>query len=275
MIVGPWMRWLRSIGEAVKSLQAQGGAVVSVAWDAITGKPSTFPPSTHTHPQYLTEEVDPTVPAHVKGISPQQITGWDAPEDDPVFTASPAKGITLADIDRWNRPLWENLYNQYTTVTRVGIVTEQSLAGTGIDDRTIPAGRLNAQGFGIEVYLCGVYSTDVTPGTATIRIRLGSTTYRTIGPFALDQNITNGIWYIRGRITCRTTGETGTVGGQLMWEHQASAVAGAEVLHAQSPTSFSDVTLDLTADQEFDVDWTATDAGTSISCSCFALTAVR
>jgi hypothetical protein len=52
--------------------------ISSVSWDGVTGKPDTFPPDLHTHSQYLTEELDP------------------------VFTASPAGGITQTDIDNWN-----------------------------------------------------------------------------------------------------------------------------------------------------------------------------
>lgn len=168
-----------------------------------------------------------------------------------------------------------NIYNQYTTVTQTGIVTNQSLAGTGAGSRTIGAGRLNTAGSGMEVYLCGTYTTDGSAGSATIRIRLGSTTFRTIGSFTLDNSVTDGVWYIRGRITTRTTGATGTIGGQLMWEHQASSVAGSQVMHIETSTSSADVTLDLTASQVFDVDWTATDAGTSITCTCFSINLVR
>lgn len=168
-----------------------------------------------------------------------------------------------------------NAYNQYTTVTQTGIVTNQSLAGTGRGSRTIGAGRLNLEGSGLELYLCGTYTTDASPGNATIRIRIGSTTFRTIGSFALDSSITSGIWYIRGQITTRTTGATGTVGGQLMWEHQASSVVGSQVLHIEPSTSTADVTVDLTASQTIDVDWTATDAGTSITCTCFSINLIR
>lgn len=168
-----------------------------------------------------------------------------------------------------------NIYNQYTTVTQTGIVTNQSLTGTGAGSRTIGAGRLNAAGSGMEIYLCGTYTTDGTAGNATIRVRIGSTTFRTIGSFTLDSNITNGIWYIRGRITTRTTGASGTVGGQIVWEHMGSTVAGAEVMHIQPATSAADVTVDLTASQTIDVDWTATDAGTIITCSCFAIDLIR
>lgn len=46
------------------------------SWDDIEDKPSTFPPSTHTHSQYLTDESDPTVPS------------WAKEPNKPTYTAS-------------------------------------------------------------------------------------------------------------------------------------------------------------------------------------------
>lgn len=168
-----------------------------------------------------------------------------------------------------------NIFNQYATVTQTGIVTQQSLASTGAGSRSLAAGRLNTLGAGLELYLCGTYTTDASPGNATIRIRIGSTTFRTIGAFALDGSITGAFWRIVGRISCRTTGATGAIGGQLVWEHQSSSVAGSQVMHIETATSSADVTVDLTASQTIDVDWTATDAGTSIVCTCFSIDSIR
>ena len=44
---------------------------------SITDKPATYPPDAHTHSQYLTQETDPTVPAHVKSISTGNINNWN------------------------------------------------------------------------------------------------------------------------------------------------------------------------------------------------------
>ena len=55
------------------------GSAGSVTWSEVSGKPSTFPPSPHNHDgQYLKTETDPTVPAHVKGITQTDIDGWNA-----------------------------------------------------------------------------------------------------------------------------------------------------------------------------------------------------
>jgi hypothetical protein len=38
------------LGDLLKALQeASGGGEIEVSWSGITGKPSTFPPATHTH----------------------------------------------------------------------------------------------------------------------------------------------------------------------------------------------------------------------------------
>lgn len=52
-------------------------------------------------------ETDPTVPAHVKSITQQNITNWNNKldsftETDPVFNASVAAEITSTDISNWN-----------------------------------------------------------------------------------------------------------------------------------------------------------------------------
>lgn len=62
--------------EATTTVISQVAA--SVAWNRVADKPDTFPPSTHTHDQYLTEETDPTVPEHVKAITEEQIEAWDS-----------------------------------------------------------------------------------------------------------------------------------------------------------------------------------------------------
>jgi hypothetical protein len=42
-------------------------------------------------------------------------------------------------------------------------------------------------------------------------------------------------------------------------------------LNAESLAGTAAVTIDTTAAQTFDVIWTATDAGTTITCTCFRL----
>ncbi|WP_374192064.1 head fiber protein [Bacillus sp. XF8] len=37
------------LGDIIKALQESSGGAVTITWADINGKPSTFPPSTHTH----------------------------------------------------------------------------------------------------------------------------------------------------------------------------------------------------------------------------------
>ncbi len=203
-----------------------------------------------------------SIPAGTAPSAPAAGNVWHDSTRKALLTYSNA---ALGVIDR-------TIYSQHAAVTQAGVVTNQSLAsGSSIGSRTLPANFLNVTGKRLKYYLCGYYSTDAVPGTAEIRIRLGSTTFRTTGTFNLDANITNGWWRLMGEITCFTTGVTGTVQGMMTWEHQSSNVAGSEVVHLQVANSVAAVTVDLTASQAFDVEWTASDSGTSLSCTCYSL----
>jgi len=70
----PWIRWFRQLVDRVDEIK---GTADAPAWDSITGKPDEFTPETHTHPQYIETETDPTVPAHVKDITEADIVRWD------------------------------------------------------------------------------------------------------------------------------------------------------------------------------------------------------
>ena len=66
----------KALQDQIDNIDVSGG---DVDWGSVTGKPSTFPPSAHNHDgDYLKAETDPTVPAHVKGITEQNIADWNA-----------------------------------------------------------------------------------------------------------------------------------------------------------------------------------------------------
>jgi hypothetical protein len=161
------------------------------------------------------------------------------------------------------------IFSQYASVTQSGIVTSQSLASaTARGTRTLPANFFK-QGKVMRFRLCGRYTTDVAPGNATIDLKLGSTTFRTTGSYGLDASVTNLPWEIEGEITCYTTGATGTVEGVAWWAHGITGATGNFNIEPMAGTGT--VTIDTTAAQAFDVQWTATDAGTSITCTCFRM----
>lgn len=161
------------------------------------------------------------------------------------------------------------LFSQYATVTQSGIVTDQSLASaTARGTRTLPANFFKL-GKVLKFRLCGRYTTDAAAGNATVQIKLGSTVFRTTGSFALDNSSTALPWTIEGEIVCQSTGATGTVEGVSVWEHMISGATGN--WNAENLGGTAAVTIDTTASQAFDVIWTATDAGTTITCTCFRL----
>lgn len=162
------------------------------------------------------------------------------------------------------------IFSQYAAVTKSGAVTAQSLASaTARGTRTLPANFFKV-GKVIKFRLCGIYTTDVAAGNATLAITIGGTTIRTTGSFALDASVTDGYWTLDGEFTCYSTGGSGTVSGQTVWLHR-QAGAGGQPAHMQEMTTTGAVTIDTTASGAFDVVWTADDAGTSITCTCFRL----
>lgn len=154
--------------------------------------------------------------------------------------------------------------------TQTGIVTAASIVPTSvIGSPTIPANWFKA-GKRLRYIIRGTYSTDAAPGNATLTIKIGSTTFRTTGSFALDNSNTNAYWRMEGAITCQTTGASGTCVGIMAWEHEHSAGAGT-ALDVQTANSVAAVTFDTTVSNLFDVLWTADDSGTSIVCTDFLL----
>ena len=167
---------------------------------------------------------------------------------------------------------WFNrrIFQQYASVTHTGAVTSQSLfSATARGTRTLPANFFK-QGTTIRVRTMGVLTTDGAAGNATMDLKFGSTTVRSTGSFAMDNGITNGLWRVECEITCYTTGATGTVHLCFAFEHQQN-VSGDSPWHVVPQTTSSTVTIDTTAAQTIDLQWTATDGGTSITCSCAAI----
>lgn len=163
------------------------------------------------------------------------------------------------------------IFSQYASVTQSGVVTAQSLASaTARGTRTLPANFFKA-GKVLKFRLCGVYTTDAVPGNATIAIKIGSTTIRTTASFAPDASITDGYWLLDGEFVCQTAGGTGTIAGQTAWMHGQVSPPSESPMYAEPMTTFGAVTIDTTAAGAFDVVWTATDAGTAITCTCFRL----
>lgn len=103
-----------------------------ISWKDIENKPKTFPPSLHTHSEYLKKELDP------------------------VFAESPAGGITQTDIDNWNdavtdEELQEVADDLATLAARTTTVSGDA-TGSGVTD--------------IPITVVGVHGHDVPTPTA-------------------------------------------------------------------------------------------------------------
>lgn len=161
-------------------------------------------------------------------------------------------------------------FNMRSTKTITGVATAQSLANdTGATGSRTMRPKFLKAGTVLRFYLSGIYTTDASSGTAVLTLKLGSTTISTTGAFGLDSNVNSGIWRIFGQLTCRSDGATGTVVGQTGWEHDAENAL--EVWHHQNMIAVTPVTIDTTKELAVDVLWTASDAGTSITCTGFSL----
>lgn len=114
----------------------------NVMWENIVGKPSAYPPAEHTHPQYLTEESDPTVPAWAKEANKPEYTAAEVGAL-PASTFIPTK---TSDLTNDSGFLTEHQsLEDYATKNWVedkGYLTEhQSLAGYAKESW------VNSQGF--------------------------------------------------------------------------------------------------------------------------------
>lgn len=97
-----------------------------------------------------------------------------------------------------------------TVVTNTAAETS-ALPGTFLGSKTIPANRLSV-GTTVQIAGGGIYSVPaVTPGTATVKIKLGSVVLATAVAGSLVGGVSNAAFQFDCSLICRTTGATGTV----------------------------------------------------------------
>jgi membrane-bound inhibitor of C-type lysozyme len=110
-----------------------------------------------------------------------------------------------------NKALVGAIYTQTSSVTVTNTVTETSVLNSTI---TLPANTLNI-GKTIRFKLSGLHSAVSSP-TIRIKVKLGTTIILDTTAVTTS-NLTNGIVVIEGDITCRTTGTSGSVYGQGLY----------------------------------------------------------
>jgi hypothetical protein len=110
-----------------------------------------------------------------------------------------------------NKALVGAIYTQTSSVSVTNTVTETSVLNSTI---TLPANTLNI-GKTIRFKLSGLHSAVSSP-TIRIKVKLGTTIILDTTAVTTS-NLTNGLVVIEGDITCRTTGTSGSVYGQGLY----------------------------------------------------------
>lgn len=101
------------------------------------------------------------------------------------------------------------LFSQTATVTVSGTAAETTLIGAGMGSVTLPANFWTA-GKTVRVKMLGVHSMPGGSPTMQIRLKIGAVTVGDTTAL-VDKNDTNTLHEFEALMTCRTTGNTGTV----------------------------------------------------------------
>lgn len=155
------------------------------------------------------------------------------------------------------------LFSQTATVTVANTTTETTLISTGIGTVTLPTNFFVA-GKTIRIKAWGYMSSTGNP-TLTVKLKLGSTTVCTYT--GTSGNPSNNSWQVDSVITCRTTGSSGTVFGQGLFEevHGSGLVVGSDNTATTTINTTSSLAVNLTAQ------WGTANAGNTITITNFVL----
>lgn len=155
------------------------------------------------------------------------------------------------------------LFTATATATIANTTTETTVFGSGVGTLTLPANFFTA-GKTIRIMIGGVFSTLVTPGNLTVKVKLGSTTIATVTISNLLASASNNAFQVQGDITCRSTGGSGTVmvNGNINYD-TGTLVRGVAPLNNAGATT----TIDTTASQALSVtvQWATASASNTIS----------
>jgi Pectate lyase superfamily protein len=160
-------------------------------------------------------------------------------------------------------------FTQTATVTVTNTVTETSLAGAGVGTLTLPAAGL-VVGRELRLDVWGVISSlGALPGTLNVKVKLGSTVIISSGAVTLITSLSNALWHLEAKITCRTVGASGTIIAQGKFVTTNVLADSTEVLS----NALSTVTVDTTVSELLDVTATfgTASASNSISATNLAL----
>lgn len=175
------------------------------------------------------------------------------------FWMDSTQGTVQAYVSAVKQDLVGCLFTQTASVTVANTVTETALQGAGVGTLSIPMTFFVA-GKKIRISASGVHSSTASP-TITIRVKLGATTIMTMT--GTSGNGTNDTWILEGEITCRTTGSSGTVFPQGIFEeiHTNGLRAGSDSTSTVTINTGAILALTLT------VEWGTASASNTITCS--------
>lgn len=157
-----------------------------------------------------------------------------------------------------------NLFAQTASATCANTVTETTISSTGQGTLTLPANFFVA-GKTVRIKAWGFHSSTASPNL-TMKVKFGSTVILTTGTHAMH-NDTNSLWELEGVITCRTTGGSGTVFAQGLF--QDFGTGGDSVQMVNTATN----TISTTSSQAVTVtaQWGTASASNTITCTNLVL----
>lgn len=160
----------------------------------------------------------------------------------------------------------ETLFTQTASVTVANTTTETTLIGSGVGSATLPAGYLQA-GKTIKIKMMGYHSSTGSP-LITMKVKLGSTVILTTGTHS-SHNDTNKLVELTGLITCRSTGASGTVFGQGVFEEVGATLDRVGMVN----TGTSTVDTTTTQALSITVTWGTANAGNTLTATNIVLEA--
>lgn len=162
----------------------------------------------------------------------------------------------------------KTIFTATATGTIANSTTETEISSTGVGTKTLPAAFFIA-GKTVRVSARGYFSTQATPVTLQLKVKLGSTVVLDTG-VQTPITTTNHGWAVEGLITCRTTGASGTVFSQGSAHLSSTAILEA----AWDMENTATTTIDTTATQAVSLtaQWGAgVAAADTINCSNFVV----
>jgi len=162
-------------------------------------------------------------------------------------------------------PTVSALFTNSATKTVTNTVTETTIIGSGSGSLVLPANYLTS-GRQLRILIGGIYSTPaITPGTLTIKIKLGSTVIASGTASGLLTSATNAAFSGSAKIVCLTTGAAGSLVIDGSVNYSVGNNLARFVLDLNN--TGNSVTLDTTASQTLDVTvtWDTANASKSVT----------